>query len=148
MKWTNGPIHTLGLTISNDPDVIMEEDFMPRLKAFDNVLSIWHSRGLSLKGKVTILKSLGLPKLLYPMSVLPIPESVVSTVDNMILDFVWGTKRPKIKKNVIIQNIDQGGLKVPHFATMVEANRISWINRLLNDSRAKWKCILQEWIKP
>ncbi len=148
LKWTNGPIHTLGLTISNDPDIIMEEDFMPRLKAFDNVLSIWHSRGLSLKGKVTILKSLGLPKLLYPMSVLPIPESVVSTVDNMILDFMWGTKRPKIKKNVIIQNIDQGGLKVPRFATMVEANRISWINRLLNNSSAKWKCILQEQIKP
>ncbi len=44
--------------------------------------------------------------------------------------------------NVIVQNRENGGIKVPNVATMVEANRISWIQRLLNGSNGKWKSIL------
>ncbi len=39
---------------------------------FDNLRTMWHSQGLKLEGKVNILKSLALPKLLYPKYVLPI----------------------------------------------------------------------------
>ena len=55
------------------------------------------------------------------MSVLPIPAYVVKLVDEMIIDFIWSKRRPKIKKEVIIQNIEEGGIKVPNFATMVDA---------------------------
>ena len=148
LKCSYDPIHTLGVTISSDPHVIYEKNFVHRLKSFDNVLSMWHARGLSLKGKVTILKSLALPIILYPMSVLPIPEKVVELVDNMILDFMWSQRKPKVKKNVIIQNIENGGLNVPCFANMVEANRISWIKRLLDDKASKWKHILSALVEP
>lgn len=148
LEWTNGPIRTLGLTLSNDPDTLYKENFLPRLKQFDNVLNIWHCRGLSLKGKVTVLKSLALPKLLYPMSVLPIPTNVVKIVDDMIIDFIWSKRRPKIKRDVVIQNIENGGIKVPSFEAMVESNRIAWIKRILSNSDTKWKCILKEMIKP
>jgi hypothetical protein len=147
LTWSSEYVFTLGLTISNDPKVLIEQNFMPRLRSVDNILNIWHCRGLSLKGKVTILKSLVLPKLLYPMSVLPIPTYVVDLVDNMILDFVWGKRKHKIKKNVIIQDIDRGGIKVPHFGSMVEANRVSWVKRLL-ESSGKWKSVIEEIVLP
>ncbi len=133
LVWTDGPIRTLGITISNDPQVLMNENFMPRLKIMNNILHMWLCRGLSLKGKVTILKSLALPILYYPMSVLPIPTEVVEIAENMIFDFIWSQRRPKIKKDVIIQDIHNGGIKVPSFKVMVEANRISWISRLLSN---------------
>ena len=148
ISWTDGPLCTLGITISNDPEVILNENFLPRLKVFDNILTIWHRRGLSLKGKVTILRALALPRLLYPMSVLPIPNKIVKIVDSMIFDFIWSLRKPKIKRDVVIQNIVHGGIKVPDFATMVEANRTSWIQWLCNDSNAKWKSILRSVIKP
>ena len=148
IQWTKGPLHTLGITISNDINVILKENFMPRLKVFDNTLNIWYTRGLSLKGKVTILKSLALPKILYPMSVLPVPEPIVDIVDNMIIDFLWSKKRPKVKRDVVIQSIENGGLKVPCFATMVEANRISWVKRLLNKNDSKWKLIFTSLMEP
>ena len=148
LKWTTGPISTLGITISNDPHFIMKNIFEPKLQMFSNILNMWSSRGLSLKGRVTILKSLAIPKLLYPMSVLPIPTAVVEIVDKMIVDFIWNKRKPKIKKDVIIQNIENGGIKAPHFATMVEANRLSWIKRLTNNTNAKWKAILCDLIKP
>ncbi len=76
------------------------------------------------------------------MSLLPIPNKIVLIVDNMILDFIWSLRKPKIKDNIIVQNIENCGIKVPNFATMVEANRISWIQRLLNGSNTNWKSIL------
>ena len=148
LNWIEGPLQTLGITITNNPQIILKEVFMPRLKVFDNILNMWHSRGLSLKGKITILKSLALPQLQYPMSVLPVPDVVVELVDNMITDFLWSKRKPKIKRNVVIQSIENGGLKAPHFAAMVEANRISWIKRLLCESKMRWKCIFSEFIKP
>ena len=146
--WNDGPIHTLGITISNDPKVIVEENFTSRLRSIDKILTLWSTRGLSLKGRVTILKSLIIPKLLYPMSVLPVPANVVDIVDNMIVDFFWNQRKPKIKRDVIIQSIENGGMSVPHFASMVETNKILWIKRLTSPSEAKWKCIIGELIKP
>ena len=148
INWTDGNIHTLGITISNDPKVIMEENFLPKLRSIDKVMTIWSTRGLSLKGRVTILKSLIIPKMLYPMSVLPVPTNVVEIMDNMIIDFLWNKRKPKVKRDVIIQSIENGGLAVPHFASMVEANRIMWIKRLTNNSEAKWKCIIGKLVKP
>ena len=148
LKWIDGPISTLGITISNNAQFILDNVFYHKLKTFGNILNMWNCRGLSLKGRVTILKSLALPKLLYPMSVLPIPTDVVDLVDNMIIDFIWNKRKPKIKKDVIIQSIENGGIKAPRFATMVEANRLSWIRRLMSDTNAKWKQILHELVKP
>lgn len=147
LHWTKGYVKTLGVTISNDSKVLIEENFMPRLQAMGNLLDIWQCRGLSLKGRVTILKSLVLPKLLYPMSVLPTPSYIIELVDNMILDFIWDKRKHKINKNVIVQEIQDGGLKVPKFSTMVESNRISWIKRYIQSS-GKWKSIIQEIVKP
>ncbi len=70
---------------------------------------------------------MALQKLLYPMSVLPIPNKVVIIVHNMILNFICSLRKPKIKKNLIVQNIENGGVKVLNFVTMVETYRISWI---------------------
>ena len=148
LNWVDGPIKTLGIAISDDPTEIMELNFKSRLKLFDNILCMWHCRGLSIKGKVTILKSLALPILVYPISVLPVPDELVKLVDSMIVDFIWGQKRPKIKKDVIIQNIDDGGIKVPSFCHIVEANKLSWIRRIISESDAKWKSVLRELAKP
>ena len=76
-----GPIRTLGITFSNDPKVILEENFMSKLGSIDKIMTMWSIWGLSLKGMVTILKSLIIPKLLCPMSVLPVSVNVVAIMD-------------------------------------------------------------------
>ena len=48
----------------------------------------------------------------------------------------------------LVARIEDGGINVSHFATMIETNIILWIKRLLNNSGAKWKCIFGKIIKP
>jgi hypothetical protein len=148
IKWTNGPIKTLGITISNDLTEMLQNNFEPRILDVQNVLNIWFSRNLSLKGKVTILKSLILPKLLYVASVLPVPIDIMTVVDNMIIKFFWNNGSHKIKKDVLIQPIEVGGIKLPSFRDMVKTNRVSWVKRLLSPVNSKWKQIFIQAIHP
>ena len=57
----------------------------------------------------------------------------------IITDFFWEGNRPKVAYNVLIQNIENGGLKLPDFETKVKALQITWVNRMTSSSNAKWK---------
>ncbi len=84
---------------------------------------------------------------LYVASNLPVTTSLITSVETMITDFIWDSRRPKIKKNVIIQDIQNGGIKAPDFLSMIKANRVMWVKRAL-ESNGKWKSILLCLIKP
>ena len=136
----------MGVTITNDLTENIEKNFKSRLKAMQDVLNIWLTRNLSLKGKITILKSLALPKLLYVSTNVPVPSDVIKEAESIISNFLWNYKTPKIKRNVIIQPIENGGLKAPDFRSMVKASKVAWVKRLLSPGNAKWKLIFQEMI--
>ena len=113
-----------------------------------DTLNIWLSRNLSLNGKVTILKSIAIPKLQYVVTNLPITNNIIKDTEKVISNFLWKYKTPKVKKSVTIQRIKYGGIKAPDFTSIVKACRVSWIKRLLSDNNAKWKSVLQELVHP
>ncbi len=77
-------ISGLGVTISNNPVTIKKYNFDPRLQIMTDTLNIWLCRNLHLNGKVTILKSLTLPKIQYPASCLPITTDIVQETNNTV----------------------------------------------------------------
>ena len=60
-----------------------------------------------------------------------------------LFNFLWKNKKDKIKREVLFQEMRQGGLKFPNFAITVIALRLSWIGRLLekNPSTDVWNAI-------
>ena len=95
------------------------------------------AKEISLKGKTTIIKSLILPKFLYPMSALPVPTRALQEIDTMIRKFLWNNKKAKVKKSVMIQRIEKGGIKFPDIYLVMKASKIRWIQRLLT-TPGKW----------
>jgi hypothetical protein len=93
IRWTTGALNTLGFIISDDPDILQEQNFQENLQNMMDILNIWLSRNLSLNGKVTILKSLALPKIQYPASCLPITNDIVKESEQIISKFMWNHKR-------------------------------------------------------
>ena len=55
-----------------------------------------------LLGKINIVKSLSLSKLIFNASVLPSPEDFAKRVDAGTFDFIWDGKPHKIKKTTLI----------------------------------------------
>ena len=60
MKWMNTPTKLLGIFVSYDEKGNNRMNFNLKVQKLQTNLDIWKSRGLTLYGKVLIIKSLGL----------------------------------------------------------------------------------------
>ena len=73
------------------------------LKNMKNLLSTWKCRSLSIKGKITVIYTLAISPLLYLANVIYVPPHVITEVKDIIVDFLWDVKPPKIAYNVLIK---------------------------------------------
>ena len=124
-------IKSLGIIIGKDLKKISEHNFKDKIIKIKNLLNMWKCRQLSIKGKITIIRSQALPIILYPASILFTPTDFVEKVDKIFFDFIWPNKKHHVKKKVLIQNIEDGGLKMPDIKSMIKAIKLTWIKRLL-----------------
>ena len=55
-----------------------------------SILNIWTPRGLTLLGKITIIKYMAIPKLVYKASNLPVilPDSFIKQVNQILFKFI------------------------------------------------------------
>ena len=58
------------------------------------ILNIWSSRSLTLLGKITVLKNLIIPKIIFKVSHLPnfLPDSFVNELNQTLFRFICGLK--------------------------------------------------------
>ena len=111
MRYSNGPIDTLGvkLPINNKVD-IHKLNYDPNNRELEMLSKVWNMCNMSIKGKTTIFKSLGLTKLLCLASVLHIPtRQTVDHINTFMFKFIWNNKMDKIKRSVMINTYENGG---------------------------------------
>ena len=68
VKWSNAPIKILGIYISYDTALAMEMNFAAPLANLRASLNFWKMRGLTLFGKIQIIRSLGISRVLYVLN--------------------------------------------------------------------------------
>ena len=139
-KWSQNSFKTLGVIFMSDREQMSHKNFTDCYKKIKTQLNIWRQRSLSLKGKVTILKALMVPKTIYLANMLFVPRWFIRDVDKLFFDFLWDSKPSKIKKSTIIGDLREGGLKMPHIESIIQSLKLSWVKRLLvNEQNLKWK---------
>ena len=87
------------------------------------------------------MKVLGVSQLVYAASMLTVPEALIKSVHNNLFAFLWKNRKDKIKRMVMYQPLEYGGINFMHFHPLVKSLRLAWIARLLGDSDDKWKAI-------
>ena len=115
-------------------------NFRPKIAKMKHLLNSWKCRNLSLKGKITVINTLALSKLIYLCSILHTPEEVYAEVKNIITDFIWDGKTAKIAYSTLTKGIEDGGLKLVDLKLKVKSLNASWVRRF-TDPRilANWK---------
>ena len=73
IKWPDEPIKALSVYFTYNQKLLREKSFIEHLDSVKKVINIWSSRGLSIYGKVTIIKSFLIPKFVNVCSVLLTP---------------------------------------------------------------------------
>lgn len=91
----------------------------------------WKRRILILIGRVTVIKSMLIPKLNHLFISLRTPKNeIVSCLCKSIFEFLWKSKTDKVKRYLITQNYLSGGMKMVDVRSFITSLKCTWIKRL------------------
>ena len=93
INWPETPIRYLGIYICHDEKVAYKCNWENKLETLQKLLDSWRKRKLTIFGKITILKSLALPKLTYIASMLPLPHEIVKKWKIFVMGFCGEEER-------------------------------------------------------
>jgi len=137
----------LGVYFSYDEKQRNDLNFRQTLKSIKKSINMWKWRNLSLLGKIQIIKTFAIPKLMFRASVIPISNDLVKETNSIFYNFIWNGK-DKVKRCALISDIDKGGLKMLDIESMVSARRVICLKKFLEDYPSTWKSILNSFILP
>ena len=99
------------------------------------MLNLYKKFKLSLIGKVNVIKTLALPKLVYRFAVLPnLDNSTLVKIKNLFKDFLWGKGQVKIVTKQLEKTIGEGSLKLINIDLFNKTLKLTWIRRLITTS--------------
>ena len=142
ISWPKQYAIALGIAFPYHVQVGNEINFNEKLTKLKKVLNAWSSRHLTILGRIAIVKSLALAKLVYSCSILNVPEEFVKELNSNIFSFIWNFKPDKIKRKSLTGPVSHGGLNMLNFADVVKSLKTSWVNRYCRANDRHWCALL------
>ena len=134
LRWRTNSFKTLGINFSLNINSLYELNFIPKLHQIEQTLNCWRHRNLSLLGKVTVIKSLLLPQLLYLFSVLciNIPKIFFKKLNHLFYKFIWNGGNDRVKRDILCNDYEHGGLRMFDLHLFSHAQKFIWVKQLLD----------------
>ena len=137
IRWVN-EIKILGLYFRNNITNITDLNLEKKLGLLENDIAQWKRRHITPLGKITVIKSLLLAKLVHIFMALPNPSNqYIKRIEDILYKFLWNDKPDRIKRAKIVQSYKFDGLQMIDLTSFLHALKLSWIRRLSN-STAVW----------
>ena len=127
ITWPEEYVFALGVAFAYDSTTSHRINFEEKLVTLKKVLNQWKSRNLTLIGRICIVKTLAIAKLVYNTSVLTVPANFAEKVNDICFKFIWNFKPDKIKRHTIIGPVDKGGLNMLDFNMVVKSLKTAWV---------------------
>ena len=110
-------------------------NYETKIEEIEKLLKSWSFRNLTLLGKIAVIKSLAIPKLVHLFQTLPNPTNAqLIKLNTQLYKFIWNNKPDKISRKIIVRDIPEGGLRMCHIPSFVKSLKIMWLRSLLNCS--------------
>ena len=121
-------------------------NFEAILKSIKRTLSMWKWRGLTLIGRIQIVKSFATPKFMSKASLIYVSNDLIQAANKELFNFIWKGK-DKIKRFALINDcIEYGGLKMMDLESMIRAQRIMCVKKYIEDHTRPWKIFLSYYL--
>ena len=140
-------VKILGVYFTYNHKRFYEKNFESIEKSLKELLQSWSWRGLTLIGRIQVIKSFAIPKILYRVALISCKKSdFVKKINELLYSFIWKGK-DKVKRAALINSIEEGGLTMPDIASMISTQRILCIKKYLDNYPASWKLFLNFYLK-
>ena len=141
-------INILGITLSYNSKIVYNDNFQKRLVGVQGILNIWQNRNLTINGRIFLAKSLGYSQFQYVASVLTIPYEARKSLENILFQFVWKSrKKGKVKRSVLKAPYKFGGQNMIDVDSMIDAQKIMWIKRYMYGFNLDWISIIEHYFE-
>lgn len=123
----------LGIWFSNtrSPTEHYNWNFRNQVQKMRSTCQSWSNRTLSYKGKVTVFNVLVISLLQYVVTNTITPKRVFPEVRKIACDFLWDGKRNKIAYSTVVQDTQNGGMRLADLQARFTASMISWARRII-----------------
>jgi len=101
-------------------------NFEPIIEKIKNRFNLWLMRDLSLNGRILLSKAEGISRSVYISMSADVPNNVLNELDKNLYDFIWRKKIHYLRKDILNNNRDFGGLEVLNY-TDLKVFKIKWI---------------------
>ena len=106
---------------------------------------MWRWRGLTLLGRIQIVKTFAIPKFMYKASLISVSEDRIKDVNKLLYSFIW-KGNDRIKRTVLINDIENGGQKMLDIQSMILSQRVIALKRFIEDFNSPWKSALETFL--
>ena len=142
MNWNPPRFKILGIWFSADLSDCSEFNIREKGLEVKALYKIWLKRQITPLGRIAVLKSLILSKLIHLWIYLPNPpDDAVNALQKTMFEFVWSKKRDRISRKTTVQPAHRGGLGIPDLKTYISSLKLIWL-RKLESCKHKWKNII------
>ena len=139
IRWNSKSIKTLGIIFNKNKTEMLTQNWDLRIEKIKSIIKSWSGRQLTMIGKIQVIKSLLIPQITYLYSAIPMPKKYVNTVNKIIYKFLWDGKSEKIKRDILSNSFQNGGLNMINLDMHIKTVLIKWIPKLTNNISAAWK---------
>ena len=91
-----------------------KENWSPNLGKLEKVLSFWNSRALSFIGRALVINVLAASLFWHLAKTFAVPRWVETSFDRLVWSFLWQGRAETVKRKILINEIQNGGLKNVH----------------------------------
>ena len=147
ITWTKNAVRYLGIYIGHNEQEVNRLNWDKKISNLQLLLKSWKQRNLTLLGKVTVLKSLALSNFVLNGSVLAVSQGIINHINKCVYNFLWN-KNERIKRNVLISNFEDGGIRMPDIDSIFSSLKAVWILRLIEKRVPSYEilnCYLQKY---
>ena len=124
-------LKVLGMLYNSTNENIVKQNIASVMPNINKEISQWKRRYLTLFGRITVIKSLIISKLVHVFTALPNPDAEdTKQINNIIFKYLWCGGPDKIKRTSIVQDYHRDGMKMIEINSFIKSLKISWIKRL------------------
>ena len=135
-------IKILGIVFDYNTSLRMKANFDSIFKSIKDTLNMWKWRGLTLLGRIQIIKSFVIPKILSKAAVIAVTDDFIKEINSLIYSFIW-KGNDKIKRAALINDIENGGLRMLDIQSMIHSQRVMVLKKYADKEHiSSWKTIL------
>lgn len=146
IQWNNKCIRCLGIYVGLDKIECEKRNWIDKIEQLQRLLDNWRSRKLTIFGKVQVIKSLALSKLVFSAINTYMPTFVCKSVNKIIYSFIWN-KKDRIKRSIAISPVIHGGLNMLDIHSFFASLKATWVNRIFSNLSATWCHIGITWLE-